>query len=93
MNQAILLDTNVLSELMRHQPEAKVLAWFQLNAEAGYYTSAITESEILLGISLLPSGKRQTRLADAATKMFSEDFASRCLPFEDQSAKNYAELV
>lgn len=41
MEQAILLDTNVLSELMRPQPDAQVLSWFDLNTEAGYYTSAV----------------------------------------------------
>ncbi len=93
MSKAVLLDTNVLSELMRHQPDAKVPAWFGANADAGYYTSAVTVSEILLGIFLLPSGKRQTRLDDAAIKMFSEDFSGRCLPFEELAAKNCAEIV
>jgi predicted nucleic acid-binding protein len=81
MEQAILLDTNVLSELMRPQPDVRVLSWFDLNNEAGYYTSAVTQAEILLGILLLPPGKRQTGLADAAAEMFSKDFSGRCLPF------------
>jgi len=93
MNQAILLDTNVLSELMRPQPDVQVLAWFDLNTESGYYTSAVTKAEILLGISLLPAGNRQIKLADAATEMFSEEFSGRCLPFDGQSAEIYAELV
>jgi toxin FitB len=93
MEQAILLDTNVLSELMRPQPDAQVLSWFDLNTEAGYYTSAVTQAEILLGISLLPAGKRQTRLAEAAAEMFSEEFSGRCLPFDENSAGIYAELV
>ena len=93
MEQAILLDTNVLSELMRPQPDVQVLAWFDLNNEAGYYTSAVTQAEILLGISLLPPGKRQTGLADAAAEMFSKEFSGRCLPFDEQSAEIYAELV
>ena len=75
MEQEILLDTNVLSELMRPQPDVHVLSWFGLNTEAGYYISAVTQAEILLGISLLPAGKRQTGLADAATEMFSEEFS------------------
>lgn len=93
MAQEILLDTNVLSELMRPQPDVQVLVWFDLNTVAKYYTSAVTKAEILLGISLLPAGKRQTRLANAAAEMFSEEFAGRCLPFDEQSAKIYAELV
>jgi predicted nucleic acid-binding protein len=93
MEHAILLDTNVLSELMRPQPDVQVLAWFDLNNEAGYYTSAVTQAEILLGISLLPPGKRQIGLADAAAEMFSKEFSGRCLPFDEQSAEIYAELV
>ena len=93
MEQAILLDTNVLSELMRPQPDVQVLAWFGLKTEAGYYTSAVTKSEILLGISLLSAGKRQVSLANAAVEMFSKEFTGRCLPFDEQSAAPYAELV
>jgi hypothetical protein len=93
MKQAILLDTNVLSELMRPQPDVQVLAWFDLNNEAGYYTSAVTQAEILLGISLLPPGKRQTGLADAAAEMFSKEFSGRCLPFDEQSAEIYMKIV
>ncbi len=68
MAQEILLDTNILSELMRPQPDVRVLSWFGLNTEAGYYISAVTQAEILLGISLLPAGKRQTGLTDAAAE-------------------------
>lgn len=93
MEQAILLDTNVLSELMCPQPDVRVLAWFGVNTNAGFYISAVTQSEILLGISLLPAGNRQSRLADAAAEMFSEEFSGRNLSFDEQSAKIYAELV
>lgn len=93
MEQAILLDTNVLSELMRPQPDVQVLAWFGENTNAGFYISAVTEAEILLGISLLPAGKRQTRLADTAAELFSEEFSGRSLSFDKRSAKIYAELV
>ena len=70
MEQAILLDTNVLSELIRPQPDIRVLAWFGVNTNAGFYISAVTQAEILLGISLLPAGKRQSRLADAAAEKY-----------------------
>jgi predicted nucleic acid-binding protein len=53
MEQEILLDTNILSELMRPKPDVRVLSWFGLNTEAGYYISAVTQAEILLGISVL----------------------------------------
>lgn len=90
---AILLDTNVLSELMRPQPNLQVLAWFDSNAESEYFTSSVTKAEILTGISLLPAGKRKAGLAVAAADMFSQDFYGRCLAFDEQSAEIYAELV
>lgn len=79
---AILLDTNVLSELMRPQPNLQVLAWFDSNAESEYFTSSVTKAEILTGISLLPAGKRKAGLAVAAADMFSQDFYGRCLAFD-----------
>ena len=88
----ILLDTNVLSELMRTTPDAKVLAWFQKQT-LPFCTSAITHAEILLGIALLPTGKRRENLATAAEKMFAEDFTHRCLAFDDEAASEYALLV
>ena len=88
-----LLDTNVLSELMREQPAAAVLDWFSQNALVSMQTSAITQAEIMLGIALLPNSKRRTALAVAAEHMFDEDFAGLCLPFDAAAAKNYAVIV
>ncbi|MDP3843493.1 MAG: type II toxin-antitoxin system VapC family toxin [Oxalobacteraceae bacterium] len=89
----VLLDTNVLSELMRARPNAAVLAWFEQQSGVRFYTSAITRAEILLGIALLPAGKRRVALAAAAEQMFEEDFASHCLPFDAAAASEYALLV
>lgn len=89
----VLLDTNVLSELMRARPDAAVLAWFEQQSGLRFYTSAVTRAEILLGIALLPAGKRRVALAAAAEQMFEEDFASHCLPFDAAAASEYALLV
>jgi len=93
MNQRVLLDTNVLSELMRRQPDAKVLAWFEQHTDAVCVISAITRAEILLGIALLPEGKRRDDLANAAELMFQEEFAGRCAPFDENATDEYAALV
>jgi predicted nucleic acid-binding protein len=89
----LLLDTNVLSELMRPEPDARVMAWFARQAAATFHTSAITRAEILLGIALLPAGKRRDSLALAAEQMFAEDFAGSCLPFDSAAAAEYALIV
>lgn len=91
--EAILLDTNVLSELMRPQPDPTVTAWFTARSEVLFYVSAITHAEILLGIALLPTGHRREALAAAAAAMFAQEFAGRSLPFDSAAAGRYAELV
>lgn len=89
----ILLDTNVLSELMRPTPEPLVLAWVDRRPATDFWVSTITVAEIRLGIALLPDGKRRTALDGLAARMFQEDFTGRCLPFDQEAATRYAELV
>ena len=92
----VLLDTNVLSELMRAQPAPAVLAWFDArHAErAPLLTSSITQAEVLLGIALLPAGRRRNQLAVAAAGLYDADFGvGACLPFDAAAAADYAVLV
>ena len=88
----IVLDTNVLSELMRPKPEAVMLDWMSVQTDALYVT-ALSYAEILLGIDLLPQGQRRQRLSEQATAMFTEDFAGRILSFDHLIAPAYAALV
>jgi hypothetical protein len=62
----IVLDTNVISELMRPEPHPAVLAWVAGQPRAMLYTTGINQAEILCGIALLPEGRRRTMLAAAA---------------------------
>jgi toxin FitB len=89
----ILLDTNVLSEFMRPQPSPIVVSWLDGQPAGAVYTCAISRAEIELGILLMPSGKRQEALSEAARAMFAEDFAGRCLPFDEEAAHHYAHIV
>ncbi len=89
----ILLDTNVLSEFMRPQPSAMVVAWLDDQPAGEVYTSAVSRAEIELGLALMPEGTRQASLSEAAQAMFDEDFAGRCLPFDEGAARHYARLV
>lgn len=93
MNGGYLLDTNVLSELMRPVPAAAVLAWFAGQQPAAMHTSSVTQAEILTGIALLPAGQRRDGLARAAQAMFAEDFAGRILPFDSAAAEHCALLI
>jgi len=91
--ESLLLDTNVLSELMRPQPDQAVMGWFAERTGTIFYVSSITQAEIMLGIALLPAGKRRETLAAAAEGMFSQDFAGKCLPFNAAGAVIYAAIV
>lgn len=89
----IVLDTNVLSEFMRTQPDTRVLAWVDTQPAMDLAISAVTVAEILHGIARLPVGKRRQKLEAHAMAMFEEDFAGRILPFDAHAAVEYATLV
>lgn len=89
----IVLDTNVISELMRAEPHPAVSAWVAAQPRALLYTTHINQAEILYGIAALPEGRRRTALTAAAEAMFAEDFAGRILPFEGSAAARYADIV
>ena len=86
----IVLDTNVLSEVLRPIPEPSVLAWLANQPQASLFTTAVTRGEILHGIRLLSDGKRRRGLWDAAKKIFDEDFAGHVLSFDSEAADMYA---
>jgi predicted nucleic acid-binding protein len=88
-----LLDTNVLSELLRSSPAPAVLAWFAKQAPESLFVSAVTQAEMMLGARLLPAGKRRKALEMALKAMFAEDFAGRILPFDSPSVDAYVEIV
>lgn len=85
----ILLDTNVLSELMRSQPNRLVVEWIGKHQATSLFITSLTEAEILYGLELLPEGKRRTALQEAARSMFNIDFAGRILPFDSDAAKKF----
>ncbi|MCL2450384.1 MAG: type II toxin-antitoxin system VapC family toxin, partial [Polyangiaceae bacterium] len=88
----IVLDTNVLSELMRSFPSETVLAWLAPHPAASSFITAASEAEIRVGVSLLPAGRRRRALEEAAEGLFT-DYRGRILAFESEAAKAYAEVV
>ena len=85
----ILLDTNVVSELMRPAPCEAVLAWFAARDAADLYLSAIGEAELRRGAAMLPAGKRRDQLMAALDAMITEDFAGRIFPFDSAAAQAF----
>jgi predicted nucleic acid-binding protein len=86
----IVLDTNVLSEVLRPAPEPRVVDWLKDQPRTSLFTTTVTRGEILYGIRLLPAGKRRDGFWDAAIKIFDIDFAGQVLTFDNGSADEFA---
>lgn len=86
----IVVDTNVLSEVMRDNPDPSVLAWTATTGRL--HTTAITLAEIEYGVARLPAGRRRAQLTAMAAAVFA-DFDDVVLPFDVRAAHRYAEIV
>jgi hypothetical protein len=89
----LLLDTNVLSEILRRDPNPAVLAWFAAQPPDDLHVGTVTQAEMLLGARLLPAGRRRAALEADLRDMFDEDFAGRLWPFDSAAATHYADIV
>ena len=85
-----ILDTNVVSELMKPVVSAAVETWCASQSRDSLYITTITQAEILYGIAILPDGKQQQRLQNLAQAMFQEDFLNKILPFSQEAAQYFA---
>lgn len=89
----ILLDTNVVSELMRSSPEPAVEAWIAGHPVEDLFFSAVGEAKLRYGVAVMPTGRRRDRLASEIEGMLREDFEGRVLPFDSDAALAYAEVA
>lgn len=89
----IVLDTNVLSELMRPAPNPVVVHWLDRHPARDVGTTSITVAEILYGIERLPAGRRQRTLAMLAAELFDQEFSGRLLTFDALAASHYAQKM
>jgi predicted nucleic acid-binding protein len=88
----IVLDTNVVSEAMKSEPNGAVRTWLNEQAPETLYLSTVTLAELTFGIAVLPAGKRKNRLTCALDGLL-ELFQDRVLPFDIEAARHYAELA
>lgn len=88
-----VLDTNLVSELMRPTPDPVVTSWIAERATSSLFLTAVTEAELRFGIAIMPPGKRREGLASALERMLNTGFASRVLPFDSSAAHAYAEIA
>ena len=82
----LLLDTNVLSELLKPAPNQAILAWLDAQPRSQLFTTSITRAEILYGVALLPRGSRREQLRKAAAAIFDEDLEDKVLSFDAAAA-------
>jgi len=89
----IVLDTNVVSELMRPVPDEGVVRWVAGHAVPSLFVTSITHAEVLYGIEILPAGRRRAGLEAGAARMFGDLFAGRILSFTAEAAALYAAIA
>ena len=92
----IILDTNVVSELMRQAPNPRVVAWLGRQPLSSLVTTSLTVAEIWAGFSILPGGRRQQDLQQAAAAifaMFEHSYGGRILPFDEQAGAAYGVIT
>ncbi len=89
----IVLDTNVVSELLRPRPNADVLQWLDTQAPETLWLCSLVTAELLYGVARLPTGRRKQQLTQALQAIIHEDFDLRVLPFDLEASLVYADIV
>jgi toxin FitB len=89
----IILDTNVVSELMRPVSSLAVLKWLSKQHAQDLYSNTITLAEVLYGIELLPPGRRRSELLAGAERMFTAVLAGRIFAFDEHAARAFAQIA
>lgn len=88
----IVVDTNVISEVLKPQPDELVQRWLQREPIDNVYVTSITKAELLYGLALLPSGRRKEALASTIQTFFFERITTPVLAFSDEDALHYATI-
>ncbi|NTG64726.1 type II toxin-antitoxin system VapC family toxin [Rhizobium rhizogenes] len=89
----IVLDTNVISELWKAEPDPNVLAWIDAQMVETLYLSTITIAELRFGLATMPEGKRRTIYQDRLEREVLPAFSGRVLPFDLDASQAYAKLM
>src|ERR1700674_3437090 len=89
----IILDTNVLSALMRQTADKNVVAWLDKQPRTSIWTTSVTILEIQFGLQTLPAGKRRSRLIEAFETVLVDEMGRRVAPFDTVAAQHAGELM
>lgn len=88
----IILDTNVVSALMRNVPEPEVAKWLDRQPQASIWTTSVTILEIQVGLRIMPAGKKQTFLSEGFEELLNR-IQHRVAVFGEESARRAADLT
>ena len=88
-----VLDTNVVSELMRPAPDPAMSSWVAERETSSLFLTAVTEAELRFGLAVMPPGKRRDGLRAGFERMMDTGFAKRVLPFDSAAARAYAGIA
>ena len=91
----LVLDTNVVSELVRtdREPELKIASWISSHRKINLYLTAVNRAELLYGIAIMPLGRRRSELRLSVERWLDFGFRERILPFDDVAAQMYAKIA
>ena len=89
----VVVDTHVLSEALRPEPDGSVRRWLERQRPDMLFTTAVCEAEILFGAALMPAGRRRRAFEEIAKALFEEEFAGRILPFDSDAAREFGVIA
>lgn len=89
----VILDTNVVSELTRHNPEPLVIAWLDRQTEDEVFVTSVSKAEIIFGLECMAAGKRRFELEEIYRRLFQTRFLGRVLAFDEDCAQDFARFA
>jgi toxin FitB len=89
----IILDSNIVSALMRDEPDPAIIIWLDLQRRDLLWTTAVTILEIRHGLAVMPVGQRRNQRLVAFGQVIAEDLENRVLPFDQAAAEESATLM
>lgn len=91
--RSFILDTNVISEVMKPVPSKRVVTWITSQPATALFTTTITLAEVLYFLELVPAGKRRNILRESIETMFDKTMAGRVLSFDQHAARAFAQIL
>jgi predicted nucleic acid-binding protein len=86
----MILETNIISEILKPAPSRKVLLWMAGQESVTTFLTSVTQAEILYAVESLPKGKRHTGLSIAIDRIFADEFSGRTMAFDEDAARAYS---